>query len=132
MRISDWSSDVCSSDLWPRADWTAPGSLDLKVRSAKRRQAAQTLPSMVGAAPPPDMPRERIVRIDPEDRLWVDLFLGYVARGCAQPGGYPAFYEAMDRKRYDVCQELGISRSEERRVGKECVSTCRSRWSPDH
>src|SRR3546814_14086607 len=25
-----------------------------------------------------------------------------------------------------------IERSEERRVGKECVSTCRSRWSPDH
>src|SRR3546814_7334828 len=25
-----------------------------------------------------------------------------------------------------------IIRSEERRVGKECVSTCRSRWSPDH
>src|SRR3546814_3545009 len=27
---------------------------------------------------------------------------------------------------------LGLSRSEERRVGKECVSTCRSRWSPYH
>src|SRR3546814_14329606 len=26
----------------------------------------------------------------------------------------------------------GSTRSEERRVGKECVSTCRSRWSPDH
>src|SRR3546814_12183990 len=26
----------------------------------------------------------------------------------------------------------GELRSEERRVGKECVSTCRSRWSPDH
>src|SRR3546814_16402446 len=26
----------------------------------------------------------------------------------------------------------GITRSEERRVGKECVSTCRSRWSPCH
>src|SRR3546814_14054346 len=25
-----------------------------------------------------------------------------------------------------------LGRSEERRVGKECVSTCRSRWSPDH
>src|SRR3546814_9205619 len=25
-----------------------------------------------------------------------------------------------------------LDRSEERRVGKECVSTCRSRWSPDH
>src|SRR3546814_12357689 len=27
---------------------------------------------------------------------------------------------------------VGRARSEERRVGKECVSTCRSRWSPDH
>src|SRR3546814_13151878 len=27
---------------------------------------------------------------------------------------------------------FGWDRSEERRVGKECVSTCRSRWSPDH
>src|SRR3546814_17773388 len=27
---------------------------------------------------------------------------------------------------------LGVVRSEERRVGKECVSTCRSRWSPYH
>src|SRR3546814_12540686 len=26
----------------------------------------------------------------------------------------------------------GINRSEERRVGKECISTCRSRWSPYH
>src|SRR3546814_15833365 len=33
-----------------------------------------------------------------------------------------------------VAQVLGIEfrRSEERRVGKECVSTCRSRWSPFH
>src|SRR3546814_16306471 len=29
-------------------------------------------------------------------------------------------------------QQSRIWRSEERRVGKECVSTCRSRWSPDH
>ena len=28
--------------------------------------------------------------------------------------------------------KIGESRSEERRVGKECVSTCRSRWSPYH
>src|SRR3546814_18079017 len=28
--------------------------------------------------------------------------------------------------------DRGDYRSEERRVGKECVSTCRSRWSPDH
>src|SRR3546814_13877094 len=30
------------------------------------------------------------------------------------------------------CQVLARWRSEERRVGKECVSTCRSRWSPYH
>src|SRR3546814_6902131 len=32
----------------------------------------------------------------------------------------------------DVIVEPVINRSEERRVGKECVSTCRSRWSPYH
>jgi len=64
---------------------------------------------MAGAAPPANVPRERVVHIDPEERLWVDLFLGYVARGCAQAGGYHAFYEAMDRKRYEVCRDLGIT-----------------------
>src|SRR3546814_7036492 len=32
----------------------------------------------------------------------------------------------------DLCTDAGEVRSEERRVGKECVSTCRSRWSPYH
>src|SRR3546814_4936861 len=32
----------------------------------------------------------------------------------------------------DARRERFVQRSEERRVGKECVSTCRSRWSPDH
>src|SRR3546814_15004690 len=36
---------------------------------------------------------------------------------------------ASDRLRLSLC---GSDRSEERRVGKECVSTCRSRWSPYH
>src|SRR3546814_2108031 len=36
-----------------------------------------------------------------------------------------------DRARFALLSGLGI-RSEERRVGKECVSTCRSRWSPYH
>src|SRR3546814_17227767 len=33
---------------------------------------------------------------------------------------------------YDGVERGALSRSEERRVGKEWVSTCRSRWSPDH
>src|SRR3546814_14427131 len=46
---------------------------------------------------------------------------------------YQAFYEAAEGSNYDVdrlAAAFGVSRSEERRVGKECVSTCRSRWSP--
>src|SRR3546814_12089663 len=33
---------------------------------------------------------------------------------------------------FDFAAIGGLSRSEERRVGKECVSTCRSRWEPYH
>src|SRR3546814_2260246 len=65
MRISDWSSDVCSSDLERR---------DGGGGDREHRAAADTV--------------------------------------------------GEDARRDD--------RSEERRVGKECVSTCRSRWSPYH
>src|SRR3546814_20720902 len=41
------------------------------------------------------------------------------------PGAIPCFGYARMKERY-------VIRSEERRVGKECVSTCRSRWSPYH
>src|SRR3546814_20643025 len=44
------------------------------------------------------------------------LLLGFVTWFIARRNNYPRFRE----------------RSEERRVGKECVSTCRSRWSPYH
>src|SRR3546814_19603489 len=37
-----------------------------------------------------------------------------------------------DKERSSFVADKVIHRSEERRVGKECVSTCRSRWSPDH
>src|SRR3546814_9798002 len=80
MRISDWSSDVCSSDLPERFPPTSRGS-------ARRR------------------PRWRPV--DVEARL---LRRDRLARRVAE----------------------GVQRSEERRVGNECVSTCRSRWSPYH
>src|SRR3546814_20534196 len=43
--------------------------------------------------------------------------------------------EHVDMEAAKVIEAAGIyapTRSEERRVGKECVSTCRSRWSPYH
>src|SRR3546814_14337475 len=58
-----------------------------------------------------------------------------------EPGENPCFRCLYpDRPNAEVtpsCSLIGVlgpavGRSEERRVGKECVSTCRSRWSPDH
>src|SRR3546814_10441598 len=78
MRISDWSSDVCSSDLLA---W-----MPLARKFASRHRRAQ-------------------------------CGLGVRRRRVDTP-----------RATTGTARE----RSEERRVGKECVSTCRSRWSPYH
>src|SRR3546814_1933100 len=87
MRISDWSSDVCSSDLD-------------RLRHAERAQL-----------------------LDERHGVWhatvrCDAQLHHSRCG------------VLDQPRKPF-QELPV-RSEERRVGKECVSTCRSRWSPYH
>src|SRR3546814_2898022 len=91
MRISDWSSDVCSSDLM----------IKTYVRLTHADQARVTAAA---------------------HRLGMHVSSHY---------HYPALHSGVD------CMEhLGATnrygRSEERRVGKECVSTCRSRWSPYH
>src|SRR3546814_13255735 len=90
MRISDWSSDVCSSDLIGQI---AHRLVDEMLRSPDRQANlvatyADRIP-MMAIATLLDAPVEDYHRY----REW---------------------------------------RSEERRVGKECVSTCRSRWSPYH
>src|SRR3546814_2066549 len=82
MRISDWSSDVCSSDL---SGAEAPGA------RARRRRRRRT--------PAPHGECGTASRRDPR----------------------PPIACRTDARRL---------RSEERRVGKEGVSTCRSRWSP--
>src|SRR3546814_2604498 len=92
MRISDWSSDVCSSDLLVLADLK-----DLLLQ-------------LVGDA-------------------HAELFRAHVA-ALAEPVGLVDMLDAGDRAVALLVH--GLHRSEERRVGKECVSTCRSRWSPDH
>src|SRR3546814_9933605 len=74
MRISDWSSDVCSSDLWLAKTWLG-----------EHRSSSSHL----------------------YQRIREERGMNY--------GDYAY-----------------VERSEERRVGKECVSTCRSRWSPYH
>src|SRR3546814_9997602 len=99
MRISDWSSDVCSSDL--RATLSALGN-DLEGR----RVADQ---------------RDRLVAV--QEALQQALRMGILRQLL------DAALAARHQQRVEVGRER---RSEERRVGKECVSTCRSRWSPYH
>src|SRR3546814_12207516 len=98
MRISDWSSDVCSSDLVAQRPCEQRG--DDLFRDPRR-------------AVLPDMPVAR----DAGGRL-------------SGPG---LERKASASEVVTIVIEIGDhfeERSEERRVGKECVSTCRTRWSP--
>src|SRR3546814_4165980 len=85
LRISDWSSDVCSSDLV-----VVPVVFACEAHRPSSRFLPQSNRERSGKA------RARVF-----------------GRLAAAATGTPR-------------------RSEERRVGKECVSTCRSRWSPYH
>src|SRR3546814_18889679 len=98
MRISDWSSDVCSSDLFYQ---------DTGARKWGRPYLTRACFSLLV---------ERMA-----DRMLLILALreGRAIAGALNMIGPQTLYG-----RY--------WRSEERRVGKECVSTCRSRWSPNH
>src|SRR3546814_8396964 len=90
MRISDWSSDVCSSDLLTLVVLEIVLGIDNLIFRA----------ILADKLPPAQRDRARVI----------GLSLALIMR---------------------LALLSGI-RSEERRVGKECVRTCRSRWSPYH
>src|SRR3546814_18175498 len=100
MRISDWSSDVCSSDLPPeRSDMMHAANLTTD------RPTPQALINAIGD-------RDGI-----DAQSLADIFI--------EQGHSP--YEVQ--RAIQNALEKGVrERSEERRVGKECVSPCRARW----
>src|SRR3546814_19320034 len=102
MRISDWSSDVCSSDL-PSEE--QPGEIKTFEHGVPGAVPSQGQFALVFAFPENGVPPDRVL---------------------SAIGG------VMLRVRYEVAgtERSFIQRSEERRVGKECVSTVRSRCSP--
>src|SRR3546814_12294160 len=112
MRISDWSSDVCSSDLLPQGRAGGGGGVS---RSLHDPQRVVPLRQQFGFA------RLRLVQV-----RFLDVA---VAADVLRDGG--DFGGEVDVAAVE-CVEQAADRSEERRVGKECVSTCRSRWSPYH
>src|SRR3546814_3744579 len=108
MRISDWSSDVCSSDL-ERGLFGGDrrifgnGDVDSGVAGGggiEQDKAGVCRHQLVTRAKRPPFAGDRII--------------------------------GADAVADDAIIEFDPDRSEERRVGKECVSTCRSRWSPYH
>src|SRR3546814_13748253 len=104
MRISDWSSDVCSSDL--------PQHMIQKV-----------LPSTTRAISKRHLP--------PLRRLPTRMSAFLTKRNSAQATTQSELLR-YERSAFRALRSPKSFRSEERRVGKECVSTCRSRWSPYH
>src|SRR3546814_20816922 len=69
-------------------------------------------------------------RLPVDTRTWIELVLTIPVVLWA---GWPFFVRCVQSVRNlspNMWTLIGIGRSEERRVGKECVSTCRSRWSP--
>src|SRR3546814_13889047 len=107
MRISDWSSDVCSSDL---------------SRTNNTKAVAEIIHEKVGG----DLVALELITPYPEDyQTTVDQVADENATGYLPP-----LKTTIDTiEKYDVVF-IWFPRSKERRVGKECVSTCRSRWSP--
>src|SRR3546814_11933366 len=113
MRISDWSSDVCSSDL-----------VDRDCGSARRCE----LPEVSGPVP----------RRQCFERVWCHQLRARHPRGPGD-GKHQSSAQLHSVTERQILAGGGASRyhqpgnrSEERRVGKDCVSTCRSRWLPYH
>src|SRR3546814_20499812 len=108
MRISDWGSDVCSSDLGEKNGAAAGGSLVDGENAAFGTHAGS--PGL-------------------ELQLFLFVAVPAAGRGCRGSATRSMLFDLGQRRPRPARL---VFRSEERRVGKECVSTCRSRWYPDH
>src|SRR3546814_11321259 len=118
MRISDWSSDVCSSDL-----------VDPLNSGQRNRRNVDTLAHSVKGNPMSVEERQRCVW--PETAEVEGGRSGDVREttlACRNNCRVLAARKIL----WDITNDLTKVRSEERRVGKECVSTGRSGWSRDH
>src|SRR3546814_14001734 len=114
MRISDWSSDVCSSDL-------PIGVVDLDEAFVAQHQR--------GLAAGAERQRVFDLRAQPQPDI-----LAIAAQPLLQP--HPARQlaarEPAERDNDLLARSLLHLRSDVRRLGKECVRTFRNRWSTHH
>src|SRR3546814_13524777 len=115
MRISDWSSDVCSSDLTGSYVLARAGLLDgyrCTIHWENLASFCEDFPEIEVTSELFEIDRNRFTCSG--GTATIDMMLNVIAR---QPGPELAASVADQ-----------FMRSEERRVGKECVRTCRPRW----
>src|SRR3546814_11133116 len=127
MRISDWSSDVCSSDLLSLAAETSGVTvLLLRVSALPAPSTAHTRWAVRSA---PSLPLEANAPGHPAMEVELLRQRGRPAGGVWQVEWDREQTIFRDRKR----DRPALSgRSEERSVGKECVNQCRTWWAPSH
>src|SRR3546814_11361554 len=132
MRISDWSSDVCSSDLPHIIGIITP---DMVERVGKALPLGEMLPEIGETAIERVAPRIDDLRIlqDQVNEPGIAPVIGQLV-DIKRLSGLALHARAFEKFRPQFGKASGrhFGRSEERRVGKECVSTCRSRWWPYH
>src|SRR3546814_9187937 len=156
MRISDWSSDVCSSDLWLRHVRILPSpntNAPFRELSAKLRTPLPGAAGLLNRSPRRFVPLRHSER-SPILPALATARASQITLKCSMPNGIcssrkrncyscvapswmlsylcMSLWAAASRGNGGNVPPTGLGRSEERRVGKECVSTCRSRWSPYH
>src|SRR3546814_14832936 len=129
MRISDWSSDVCSSDLDPEQYFQMVLHL-VKGERLSQRDLIRQLTTMQYTRNEVTLERSTyrvrgdVIDIHPAENdaaaIRVELFDDEIE----SISEFDPLTGELKRK----LPRVTIFRSEARRVGKECVSTCRSRW----
>src|SRR3546814_14336691 len=130
MRISDWSSDVCSSDLPAPRNCRGGVSFGKKGIGHKGSIDVSGIPALAGGEEFLRMWKQSngnvLCVIDPA-ALGADPMIFGLAIVDAVRHGAKAYAQAVN-----VDEKHAFERSEERSVGKECARTCRSWWSPYH
>src|SRR3546814_10255188 len=145
MRISDWSSDVCSSDLAIQRSSDVPKKMDNLMLDRKpdvdredKAPESGTQESAYGGSAWLETLRTIVVAVLIAVGVRTFAYEPFnIPSSSMEPTLLVGAYLFVSKLSYGYSRHslpfgLPLFRSEERRVGKECVSTCRSRWSPYH
>src|SRR3546814_14914694 len=116
MRISDWSSDVCSSDLFrEHIGAFAHPSRQIRQRRCSCCRGVQLCCDIRGMR---------------EEVRMLRYYKSALFAGVSLLTTVPVMAQDVAHAPAAAEEEMAVDREEERRGGKECVSQCRSGWSP--